>query len=69
MTQQEYSYDELRKIATSHNIEDNKVSVGIWAKLNGYFKKKRQRDNRVQTFYIKMSNNKMNNNDYEQQND
>ena len=34
--------------------------IGIWAKLNGYSKRRKQRDNKVYTVYIKMSNNKFN---------
>ena len=30
--------------------------IGIWAKLNGYFKKRKQRDNKVYIVYIKINN-------------
>lgn len=65
-TKQEFSFEELRRLALAHQVKDNKTVIGIWAKLNGYFKKRKQRDNKVYTVYIKMSNNKSNtNNNYE----
>ena len=56
-TKQEFSFEELRRLALAHQVKDNKTVIGIWAKLNGYSKRRKQRDNKV---YIKMSNNKFN---------
>lgn len=66
MKKDEFSYEELRELALAHQVEDSKTVIGIWAKLNGYSKRRKQRDNKVYTVYIKMSNNKFNTNtDYD----
>ncbi len=54
MKKDEFSFEELRELALAHQVEDSKTVIGIWAKLNGYSKKRRQRDNKVYTVYIKM---------------
>ena len=59
-TKQEFSFEELRRLALAHQVKDNKTVIGIWAKLNGYSKRRTQRDNKVYTVYIKLSNNKFN---------
>ena len=59
-TKQEFSFEELRRLALAHQVKDNKTVIGIWAKLNGNSKRRKQRDNKVYTVYIKMSNNKFN---------
>lgn len=67
---QELTYEQVRELAIAQYVDDNKISIGVWAKQNGYFKKKRQKDNRVYTAYIKMNNDNVNKkNDYENQND
>jgi hypothetical protein len=55
---QEFSYKQLRQLALTQGVDDNKISIGIWGKLNGYSKKRIQKDNKVSTVYIKMSNDK-----------
>lgn len=66
MKKDEFSFEELRELALAHQVEDSKTVIGIWAKLNGYSKRRKQRDNKVYTVYVKMSNNKFNTNtDYE----
>lgn len=61
----EFSFEELRELAMAQNVDDSKTTIGIWAKLNGFSKKRKQKDNRVYTVYIKMNNNKSNkNNNY-----
>lgn len=63
---QEFSYKQLRQLALTQGVDDNKISIGIWGKLNGYSKKRIQRDNKVFIVYIKMSNDKFKTNfDYE----
>lgn len=59
----ELTFNQLRELALTQNVDDSKTTIGIWAKLNGYSKKRRQRDNKVYTVYIKMSNTKFNTND------
>lgn len=67
---QELTYEQVREFALARHVDDNKTSIGVWAKQNGYFKRKKQRDNRVYTVYIKINNYNVNNeNDYEQPND
>ena len=56
----EFTFKQLRELALAHHIADNRTMIGIWAKLNGYSKRRKQRDNKVYTVYIKMSNNKFN---------
>ena len=53
---QELTYAQVRELAIARYVDDNKISIGVWAKQNGYIKKKRQKDNRVYTVYIKMNN-------------
>lgn len=65
----EFTFEELRELAMAQNVDDSKTTIGIWAKLNGFSKKRKQKDNKVYTVYIKMSNNKsntINNNEHEQ---
>ncbi|MCE9001222.1 hypothetical protein ACIXUF_18915 [Bacteroides fragilis] len=67
---QELTYEQVRKLALAQHVDDNKTSIGVWAKQNSYLKKRRQKDNRVYTVYIKMNNDKINySDDYEQEND
>lgn len=67
---QELTYEQVRELAIAQYVDDNKISIGVWAKQNGYFKKKKQKENRVYTAYIKMNNDNVNKkNDYENQND
>lgn len=48
------TFDELRELAVKEGIKDNKVSVGMWAKFNGYTRYKRKiRDNRIIWTYVK----------------
>ncbi len=53
---QEFSFEELRELALTHHVTDSKTVIGIWAKLNGFSKKRKQKDNKVYTVYIKMNN-------------
>ena len=62
----EFTFEELRELAMAPNVDDSKTTIGIWAKLNGFSKKRKQKDNRVYTVYIKMNNDKFNTiHDYE----
>lgn len=48
------TFDDLRELAVKEGIKDNKVSVGMWAKFNGYTRYKRKiRDNRIIWTYVK----------------
>lgn len=52
--EQLFTFEELRDIATNENVADNKVSVGLWAKIKGYKKAKRViRNNKFVYLYRK----------------
>ncbi|WP_195630017.1 MULTISPECIES: hypothetical protein [Bacteroides] len=66
MKKNEFNFEELRELALAHQVEDSKTVIGIWAKLNGYSKRRKQRDNKVYTVYVKMNDiNLQNNKNYE----
>ena len=46
-----YTFNEVREIAIKNHSNDNKVSVGIWAKI------KKQIDKHRITLYIKLNDN------------
>lgn len=50
-----YSFDELKEIALKDNITGNKVVIGIWAKMNGFIKIKKQIDKQRKILYYKNS--------------
>ena len=52
----ELTYEQVRELAIARYVDDNKISIGVWAKQNGYIKKTRQKDKRGYTVYIKMNN-------------
>ena len=37
-----YTFEQLKEMAFKDGIIGNKVAVGIWAKMNGFLKKKKQ---------------------------
>lgn len=48
------TFEELKTIALKEGISNNKVSVGLWAKIRGYKKIKREiRDNKFIILYGK----------------
>ena len=56
---QVFNYEQVRELALAQHVDDNKISIGVWAKQHGYSKKKKQKDNRVYTIYIKINNDKI----------
>ena len=48
------NFEQLRQIAISNNIPDNKVSIGIWGQNNGYFKKRIQINKITSINYFKL---------------
>ena len=40
----ELTYAQVRELAIARYVDDNKISIGVWAKQNGYIKKKRHQD-------------------------
>lgn len=47
------NYQDLRVLAVSQGVSDNKVSIGIWAKANGYYQIKKRKDYKVTIYYYK----------------
>ena len=50
-----YTFEQLKEMAFKDGITGNKVAVGIWAKMNGFLKKKKQINKRRITFYFKLN--------------
>lgn len=48
------TYEEIREKALSQGISDNKVSIGMWAGLNGYIKTRKQINKKVYTVYYNL---------------
>lgn len=44
-------FSDIRELALKEGVEDNKVSIGIWAKQNGYKKKQSKDKNRRNYVY------------------
>lgn len=51
-----YTFEQLKEMAFKDGITGNKVAVGIWARMNGFLKKKKQINKRRITFYFKLDN-------------
>ncbi|SFL62129.1 hypothetical protein SAMN05216357_1355 [Porphyromonadaceae bacterium KH3CP3RA] len=49
------NYQDLRVLAVSQGVPDNKVSIGMWAKANGYYKMRKTKDGKVTIYYYKMN--------------
>lgn len=49
-----YTFEQLKEMALKDGITGNKVAVGIWAKMNGFLKKKKQINKRRITLYFKL---------------
>lgn len=47
------SFEELKELADKDNINLDKVSLGIWAKQNGYIKTRKQINKKVYIGYYK----------------
>lgn len=47
-----YTYNQIRQLAISKGVADNKVSIGIFAKLQGYVKIKKQINKERKIYYI-----------------
>lgn len=48
-------YADIRKLALECGIKDNRVSVGMWANINGYIKKcSKDKDRHNYYYYIKI---------------
>lgn len=47
-------YSQIREIALQNGIDDNKVSIGMWAKMNGYIKTNKQINGKVTVTYYKL---------------
>lgn len=49
------TFQDLRIIAVKNGVPDNKTEIGIWAKNNGYYKMRKQKDKKVTTYYFKQN--------------
>lgn len=47
-----YTYNQIRQLAISKGVADNKVSIGVYAKLQGYKKVKKQIDKIRKIYYV-----------------
>lgn len=47
------TYEDIRKIAVSYGVKDTKVSVGMWAKLNGFTNKRKMTNGKTTIYYTK----------------
>lgn len=47
------TFQELRLIAIEEGVADNPTEIGIWAKYNGYYKIRKQKDYKVIYYYFK----------------
>lgn len=54
-----FTFEELKEIAFNNGIIGNKVTIGIWARMNGYLKKKKQINKKRITLYFKVGNIKL----------
>lgn len=50
-----YTFEELKEIAFNNGVIGNKVTIGIWARMNGYLKKKKQINKLRITLYFNMN--------------
>jgi hypothetical protein len=47
------TFQDLRVIAVKNGVPDNKTEIGIWAKNNGFYKIRKQKDKKVRNYYFK----------------
>ena len=47
------TFTDIRIIAVKEGVPDNKTEIGIWAKNNGYYKMRKQKDKKVRNYYFK----------------
>ena len=50
-----FTFEELKEIAKQQGIKPTKVSVGIWAYLNGYIKQRKQINKKRTNYYYKVN--------------
>lgn len=49
-----FSYEELRDIAIKAGVSDNRVHIGVWARLSGFTKIRKQINHVRKTYYTKL---------------
>lgn len=49
-----FSYEELRDIAMKAGVSDNRVHIGVWARLSGFTKIRKQINHVRKTYYTKL---------------
>lgn len=48
-----YDYDELRDLALKEGVLDNRVHIGVWIRLSGFTKKRKQINHTRKLYYTK----------------
>ena len=48
-----YSYEELQNEAVKAGVPNNRVHIGVWIRLMGYTKQRKQINHIRKTYYIK----------------
>ena len=51
---EQITFEELRNKALLEGVADNKVSIGLYAKIKGYIKKRKQVNKKVTIYYLKI---------------
>lgn len=46
-----FTYEQIRQLALADGITDNKVSVGMWARIKGYYKTRKMVKGKSQLMY------------------
>lgn len=50
-----FTYTDIRIEAIKAGISDNKVSIGIWARQNGYYQMRKSKDKKTTIYYYKLN--------------
>ena len=48
-----FSYDVLRDVAIEAGVPNNRVHIGVWIRLQGYIKQRKQINRIRKTYYTK----------------
>ena len=53
MENEKLTYEDIRTIALANGINDNKVAIGMWAKLSGFSNKRKMHKGKTTIYYTK----------------
>lgn len=48
-----FNFEELRDVAIKVGVPDNRVHIGVWIRLQGYIKQRKQINHVRRTYYTK----------------